>query len=59
MHERAKCFLLVGENEKSLKDFNEVVKMQQNNSHAYFGRAFAHKALRDYDSASEDFEKAK
>ena len=33
--------------------------MQPNNAHAYFGRAFAHKALKNYDSASEDFETAK
>jgi tetratricopeptide (TPR) repeat protein len=42
-----------------LEDFNEVIKIQMNNSHAYFGRAFAHKALRDYDKAAEDFDKAK
>jgi len=33
--------------------------MQSNNSHAFFGRAFAHKALKDYNKAAEDFDKAK
>ncbi len=46
IHERAKCYLLVDENERALKDYNEVIRMQPKNSHAYFGRAFAHKALK-------------
>ena len=33
--------------------------MQPKNSHAYFGRAFAYKALKQYDEAAEDYEKAK
>jgi len=33
--------------------------MQMNNAHAFFGRAFAHKALKMYDAAAEDFERAK
>jgi Tfp pilus assembly protein PilF len=33
--------------------------MQPNNPHAYFGRAFAFKALKNYSGSSEDFEKAK
>lgn len=45
IHERAKCFLLVGENQLALEDFDKVIEMQPHNSHAYFGRAFAHKAL--------------
>ena len=59
IHERAKCYLLVGQNEKALKDYNEVIRMQTNNAHAFFGRAFAHKALKMYDAAAEDFERAK
>lgn len=33
--------------------------MQPNNSHAYFGRGFAQKALKKFDESAEDFEKAK
>jgi tetratricopeptide (TPR) repeat protein len=33
--------------------------MQNKNAHAYFGRAFAHKALKNYDASAEDFERAK
>ncbi len=33
--------------------------MQIDNPHAYFGRAFALKAVRDYFRAAADFEKAK
>lgn len=36
-----------------------MIALQQNNSHAYFGRAFARKALKDYDGAAEDLEHAK
>ena len=32
---------------------------QPSNAHAYFRRAFAHKALKNYDDAASDFEKAK
>ena len=59
VHERAKCYLLVGENQKALNDYNEVIKMQSKNAHAYFGRAFAHKAVKNYEAAADDFEKAK
>ena len=45
--------------EEALSDFNEVIAIQPNNQNAYFGRAFAHKALKHYDRAAEDFEKAK
>ena len=59
IHERAKSYLLTDQNEKSLADYNNLVKMQPKNSHAYFGRAFAFKALKQYDEAAEDYEKAK
>jgi len=42
-----------------LDDYSEVIRLQPKNSHAYFGRAFAYKALKNYDAAAEDFEKAK
>ena len=32
--------------------------MQSTNAHAYFGRAFAHKALHNFDEAARDWEKA-
>jgi tetratricopeptide (TPR) repeat protein len=52
IHERAKSYLLTDQFKKSLDDYNEVIKLQPKNSHAYFGRAFAFKALKDYDSAA-------
>jgi tetratricopeptide (TPR) repeat protein len=55
IHERAKSYLLTDQFKKSLEDYDEVVRMQPKNSHAYFGRAFAYKALKDYDKTSEDF----
>lgn len=33
--------------------------MQPNNSHAYFGRAFAFKNMREYSKSADNFEKAK
>jgi len=51
--------LLTDQFQKSLDDYSEVIKLQSKNSHAYFGRAFAYKALKRYDDAAEDFEKAK
>ena len=59
VHERAKCYLLINEFQKALDDFNTVLNLQQKNPHAYFGRGFAKKALKDYDGASEDLEMAK
>ena len=49
IHERAKCYLLTDKFEKALSDYTEVIGMQPRNSHAYFGRAFAFKAMRRYD----------
>ena len=51
-HERAKALLLTKRFEESLDDFNVVVEMQPNNPHAYFGRAFAHKALKQFTEAA-------
>lgn len=58
-HERAKALLLVGnhpnllldEYEASVKDYNDVIKMQPYNAHAYFGRAFAFKNMNEYSKA--------
>ena len=33
--------------------------MQPNNAHAFFGRGFAYKNLKEYENAASDFEKAK
>ena len=59
IHERAKCYLLTEDNSKALQDYDDVIRMQPNNANAYFGRAFAHKALKSYELAADDFEKAK
>jgi tetratricopeptide (TPR) repeat protein len=58
-HERAKCEILTDENLHALNDLNEVIKCQPNNSFAYFRRGFAHKALKLYEEAAEDFLKAR
>jgi Tfp pilus assembly protein PilF len=36
-----------------------VIKNIPKNAHAYFRRAFSHKALKVFSQAAEDFEKAK
>ena len=46
-------------NKEALSDLNEVIKQQPDNAFAYFRRGFAHKALKKYDEAAEDFMKAR
>lgn len=58
-HERAKCEILLDKNEEALKDLNEVIEQQPENAFAFFRRGFAHKALKKYDEAAEDFMKAR
>lgn len=43
----------------ALKDLNEVIKIQPVNAFAYFRRGFAHKALKLYEEAADDFMKAR
>lgn len=52
IHERAKCYLLTDQYQKSLEDYTQVIALQSSNSHAYFGRAFALKALKNYEGAA-------
>lgn len=47
--------MLTDQYKKALDDYSEVITLQPKNSHAYFGRAFAYKALKEYDNAAEDF----
>lgn len=35
-----------------------MIEFQPNNAHAFFGRAFAHKALNNFENAAQDWEKA-
>ena len=42
-----------------MRDLNEVIIYQPENSFAFFRRGFAHKALKKYDEAAEDFMKAR
>lgn len=58
-HERAKCEILTEQNSNALADLNEVIKAQPYNAFAYFRRGFAHKSLRLYEEAAEDFLKAR
>ena len=50
---------MIEDHENAVKDFDNVIKKQPKNAHAYFRRAFSHKALKNYQIAAEDFEKAK
>lgn len=45
--------------EQAIKDFNLVIEQNPRNAHAYFRRAFSLKALKNYPSAADDFEKAR
>lgn len=45
--------------EKAVDDFNEVIRKNVKNAHAYFRRAFSLKSLKRYAEAVEDFEKAR
>ena len=49
----------VREAEAALDDFNAVISINPRNAHAFFRRAFAHKALGQYEDAADDFEKAR
>ena len=44
---------------QAVEDFNVVVRKNPKNANAYFRRAFSLKALKRYDEAIDDFEKAK
>jgi len=50
---------MCGQYEEAVQDFSVVITRQSMNARAYFRRAFAHKALKCYDDAAADFEKAK
>lgn len=50
-HERAKSYLLIDMYKEAVEDFNVVIKMQPYNPHAYFGRGFAWKNLREYSNS--------
>ena len=50
---------MIEDHEKSVEDFNVVIKKNPRNAHAYFRRAFSFKSLKKYALAAEDFEKAK
>lgn len=47
-HERAKALMLIDRYSEAVEDFNVVIKMQPHNPHAYFGRGFAYKNMREY-----------
>jgi Tfp pilus assembly protein PilF len=50
---------MINEHQSAIDDFSMVIKKNPKNAHSYFRRAFSHKALKLYDDAAEDFEKAK
>lgn len=58
-HERAKANLMTDQFDQAINDYDVVIRIQPNNAHAFFGRGFAYKNIRDYSQASDDFEIAK
>ena len=50
---------MIEKHEEAVQDFNMVIMKTPKNANAYFRRAFSLKALKQYDRAVEDFEKAK
>ena len=56
---RGKAHQSLIKHSQALEDFNLVIKLQPNNPHAYFRRAWSLKALGDLDQAASDFEYAK
>ena len=59
IHERAKAFQMIESHEEAVADFDVVIRKNPKNANAYFRRAFSLKALKKYNQAIEDFEKAK
>ena len=59
IHERAKAYQMIEDHEKAVDDFDVVIRKNSKNAHAFFRRAFSHKALKNYKLAADDFEKAK
>jgi len=47
---------MIEEHEKAVEDFNVVIRNNPKNAHAYFRRAFSHKALQNSSQATDDFE---
>jgi hypothetical protein len=39
---------MIEDHERAVLDFDMVIKKNPKNAHAYFRRAFSHKALRNY-----------
>ena len=46
IHERAKAYQMIYDHERAIEDFNVVIKKNPKNAHAFFRRAFSHKALK-------------
>lgn len=44
---------------EAVTDFTEVIRLNKNNAHAYFRRAFSLKILKERKAAADDFEKAR
>lgn len=59
LHERAKSRQMIAMHEEAVEDFTEVIALNACNAHAYFRRAFSHKALKQYEQAASDFETAR
>ena len=50
---------MIEDHVNAVEDFGNVIKKSSRNAHAFFRRAFSHKALKNYKQAADDFEKAK
>ena len=50
---------MIEDHDRAVEDFDAVINKNPKNAHAHFRRAFSHKALKNYNKAADDFEKAK
>lgn len=55
---RAMCYQALGDYERSIADWDEVIRLQPDNSDNYLGRAQIHQLVDDEESAEDDFNMA-
>ena len=57
--ERGKVYQNLELFDEAIEDFSWVILNNEKNAHAFFRRAFAYKATKEFVKAAEDFEMAK
>ncbi len=50
---------MIEDHASAVEDFTFLIEKNPKNSHAYYRRGFSNQALKKYQDAAEDFEKAK